>query len=105
MKQIVSVRANGYYQQKESEKDFTLIPMVELVIIYTDGKNYTVEDDLLISDNKYSESRMIVSGDMLQTLITDLQLQQKIMNGLKQNAEKLNSLVKYIQEDTDKPVE
>lgn len=39
---------------------------------------------------------MIVNPAMLEDLITDLKLHQKKLNGIRQNADKLNALVKHI---------
>jgi hypothetical protein len=92
MKQMVSVRSNAYYTQEE----FALKPMLELVIIHTDGKNYKLTKNDMESSPKLSESRLIVSTEMLQHLITDLQLHQKKLDGIRKNADQLNSLVRHI---------
>jgi hypothetical protein len=96
MKQMVSVRSNAYYTQEEGEKEFALKPMLELVIIHTDGKNYKLTKNDMESSPKLSESRLIVSPEMLQHLITDLQLHQKKLDGIRKNADELNSFVRHI---------
>ena len=74
---MVSVRSNAYYTQEECEKEFTLKAMLELVIIHTDGKNYKLTKNDIESSPKLAECRLIVSPEMIQHLITDLQLHQK----------------------------
>ena len=96
MKQMISVRSNAYYTQEENQKEFALNPMLELIIIHTDGKDYRLTKNDLSSSPKVSETRMIVSPEMLQSLITDLQLHQKKLNGIRKNSDQLNSLVKHI---------
>jgi hypothetical protein len=96
MKEMVSVRSNAYYTQEEGAKEFALKPMLELVIIHTDGKNYKLTKNDMQSSPKLSESRLIVGPEMLQYLITDLQLHQKKLDGIRKNADQLNSLVRHI---------
>lgn len=93
---MVSVRSNAYYTQEEGQKEFALNPMLELVIIHTDGKNYKLTKNDIESSQKLTESRLIVSPEMLQHLITDLQLHQKKLEGIRKNADQLNSLVRHI---------
>lgn len=100
MKQMISVRSNTHYTQEENGTEFDLKPMLEVIIIYADGKNYKLTPKKGISQEvKLSEVRMIVSPPMLESLITDLQLHQKKLNGLRDNADKLNALVKHINSD------
>ena len=40
MKQMISVRSNTYYSQDENHKEFELNPMLELIMIYADGKDW-----------------------------------------------------------------
>jgi len=95
MKEILSVRSNTFYSQKEG-KEFKLDPMLELIIIYVDGKNYKLTKSEVQGSPKLSETRMIVSPELLQSLITDLQLHQTKLEGIRRNADQLNSLVKHI---------
>jgi hypothetical protein len=99
MKQMVSVRSNAYYTQEEGQKEFALNPMLELIIIHTDGKNYKITKNDIESSPKLAESRLIVSPEVLQHLITDLQLHQKKLEGIRKNADQLNSLVRHITSD------
>ena len=96
MKQIISVLSNTHYTQGENDTEFTLKPMMELIIVYTDGKEHKLTPKGLKQEIKCTETRMIVSPYMLQSLITELQLHQKKLNAIAQNADKLNSLVKHI---------
>jgi hypothetical protein len=98
MKQILSVRSNAYYNQEQNEKEFALKPYLELVIIYTDGKEYKMTPSELKASPKITETRLIVSPELLQSLITDLQLHQKTLEGIRQNADKINALIKHISE-------
>ena len=101
MKEMLSVRSNAYYTQEEGQKEFTLNPMLELVIIHTDGKNYKLTKNNIESSPKLAECRLIVSPEMLSYLISDLQLHQKKLDGIRKNADKLNSLVRYVNQQED----
>ena len=37
---MISVRSNTYYSQDENHKEFELNPMLELIMIYADGKDW-----------------------------------------------------------------
>jgi len=99
MKQILSVLSNTHYTQDEADKEFTLKPMMELIIIYADGKEHKLTPKGLKQEVKCSEVRMIVSPYMLQALITELQLHQKKLDNITRNADQLSSLVKHINSD------
>lgn len=99
MKQIVDVRSNVHYSQHENEKEFKLSPMMELIIIHTDGKNYKSSKTGLASEHKFAETRMILTPEMLESLITDLQLHQKKFDTIRKNADQLNALVKHLNSD------
>jgi hypothetical protein len=98
MKQIIAVNSNPFYTQVEEKGNFTLRATLELVIVHSDGKEYEIEKDAFIGKNKLSEIRLLVSPEMLQGLITDLQLHQKTLDGIRKNADQINSLIKYVQE-------
>lgn len=93
MKQLLQVQSNPFFYQ-DSQDEFTLVAMLELIVIYTDGKNYTVKDRELTSTPKISETRMVVDTESLQNLITDLQLHLKMLEGYRSNATQLNSLIR-----------
>lgn len=40
MKQIISVLSNTHYTQDERDTEFVLKPMMELIIVYADGKEH-----------------------------------------------------------------
>ena len=101
MKHMISVRSNAYYTQEEKGSEFALNPMLELIIIHTDGKDYKITKNDLSSTPKLAEKRMIVGPEMLQSLITELQLHQKKLDAIRKNSDQLNSLVKHIS-DVDK---
>lgn len=96
MKQVLSVRSNTHYTQEESDKEFVLKPMMELIVIYADGKEHKLTPKGIKQEVKLSEVRLIVSPYMLESLITDLQLHQKKLAGITANADKLTALVKHI---------
>jgi hypothetical protein len=98
MKQVLSVRSNILYEQKRGEETFELLPRLELVIVHTDGKNYTIGKKGFVASPRVSETRIVVSPELLQDLITDLQLHQKTLEGIRKNADQINSLVKHITE-------
>lgn len=99
MKQMISVRSNTYYSQDENHKEFELNPMLELIMIYADGKDWKLTPKGLSPQVKINEVRMIVNPAMLEMLITDLQLHKKKLIGIRENADKLNALVKHITSD------
>ena len=96
MKQIISVFSNTHYTQDEKDTEFVLKPMMELIIVYADGKEHKITPKGLKQEVKCSEVRMIVSPFMLQTLITELQMHQKKLNNIIRNADYLSSLVKHL---------
>lgn len=96
MKAIISVFSNTHYTQDEKDTEFILKPMMELIIVYADGKEHKITPKGLKQEVKCSEVRLIVSPFILQTLITELQLHQKKLNNITKNADQLNSLVKHI---------
>jgi hypothetical protein len=103
MKQIIAVNSNPFYTQVENETgDFTLKATLELVIVYADGKDYEIKKGGFVAKNKLSETRLLVSPDMIQQLITDLQLHQKTIEGIRKNADQINSMIKYVQGDKTK---
>jgi hypothetical protein len=99
MKQIISVFSNTHYTQEENGKDFVLKPMMELIIVYADGKEHKITPKGLKQEVKCSEVRMIVSPYLLEHLITELQLHKKKLEGITANADKLTALVKHISSD------
>jgi len=101
MKQMISVRSNTHYTQDKNDKDFELKPMMELIMIYADGKEHKLTAKGIKQEVKLSEVRMIVSPPMLESLITDLQLHQKKLISIRENADKLNALVKHISSNDD----
>jgi hypothetical protein len=75
MKEMISVRSNACYIQAENE--FALKPVLEIIIIHTDGKNYKFTTNELKTTSKIAETRFIVNPEMLNELIVELQLHQK----------------------------
>lgn len=99
MKQVLSVRSNTHYTQEENDKEFVLKPMMELIVIYADGKENKLTPKGIKQKVKLSKVRLIVSPYMLESLITDLQLHKKKLAGITANADKLTALVKHISSD------
>jgi len=96
MKQMISVLSNTHYTQEENDKEFVLKPMMELIIIYTDGKIHKLTPKGIKQEVNLSEVRLIVSPNMLEDLITSLQFHKKKLDGITSNADKLTALVKYV---------
>ena len=97
MKQLIAVRSNAYFLENDQKDNFSIEAELELVLIYTDGKSYKwKKDGQLEGTNKLTETRLIVSPDLLSMLITDLQLHQKKLNNCRVNADQINSLIKHI---------
>lgn len=103
MKQILEVRSNAFYLQPENAKEFELQGYLEIIIIHTDGKYYKVKGGKLETTPSFVESRLVCSSEQLTNLITDLNMHQKNMDGVRKNAEKLTRLVKYIEKDNQTP--
>jgi hypothetical protein len=102
MKEMISVRSNPYFTQKENEKTLQLDSCLEVVIIHTDGKTYNVnKKGAIFSKSKLDETRMIVSPEMLSSLITELQLHRKKLEVFRQNADKINSLINHLSKEND----
>jgi hypothetical protein len=98
MKQMIAIRSNAFFAQNEQKETFSLEPALELVIIFTDGKDYDIKKGELVATSKLNEIRMIVSPELLSDMITDLQLHQKKLEATCQNADQINSLIKHISE-------
>jgi hypothetical protein len=101
MKQMISVRSNPYFTQKENEKTFQLQSCLEVVIIHTDGKKYKLGKNDFIAEANFNESRFIVNSEMLSSLITELQLHQKKLEVFRQNADKINGLINHLSKEND----
>jgi endonuclease III len=101
MKELIDVRSNTYYSQEAGEKEFELKPMMELVLLHTNGKDYSFnkKDGHILSTAKIDEIRLIVNLEQLQDLITGLQLHQKKLQQIQKNATQLTSLVRHITSD------
>lgn len=97
MKEIISVRSNAQYIQKADTKEFELQPMLEVIIIHTNGKNYNYTGNTLKSTTKFEEVRFSVSPEILTVLITDLQFHQKKLDAVRKNADQINALAKHIE--------
>lgn len=102
MKQLLQVRSNMHYTQEERINKVELNPMMELILIHTDGNDYKVSAKGLEQKPKLSEARMTVSPEMLESLITDLQLHQKNLNRIRMNADKINALIKHVEPENQK---
>jgi hypothetical protein len=96
MKQMLTVRSNPYYTQQEEGSEFLLKSHLEIVIIHTDGKDHKLTKKGIESFPNLTETRLLVSPELLQDLITDLQLHQKKLEGFRKNADQINSLIKHI---------
>lgn len=96
MKQMITVRSNAYYSQEDGQKEFELKPMLEIVIVHTDGQIYKAVKSGIESAYKFGESRFIVSPELLDQLIVDLKLHQKKLEGIRKNADQLNAMVRHI---------
>lgn len=96
MKELITVRSNPYFTQKEDSGAFSLQAHLELIIVFTDGKEYQLKKDSLNSSYKISETRLIVNAEKLTTLITELQLHQKKLESYRHNSDQINSLINHI---------
>lgn len=96
MKDLVAVRSNPYYEQVNEDNQVKLNAKLELVIIHTDGKHYKLKNNKLEADFNINETRILVNPELLEILIFELQLHQKNMDALNQNAIKLSTLMNYL---------
>jgi hypothetical protein len=102
MKEVIDIRSNLIFGIED--KTGALLPRMEIVIIHTDGKIYTKDDDneqKLVVNQKYEESRLIVNAETLSSFITELQFHKKKLDSLRANADQLNSLIKFASENKD----
>ena len=94
MKTVISVRTNIFF---ETDNSINIQPAMELVIIHTDGKDYTYSKKGLVSKAKFGETRVVVNPEVLRKLIVDLQLHEKKLEAATKNANSINGLVEHIQ--------
>ena len=103
MKQMIAIRSNAFFLHYDQKETFSLEPELELVIVFTDGKDYKVKAGELVSSAKLNEVRMVVSPEMLSDMITSMQLHQKKLEAVRKNADQINSLIKHITELPPEP--
>jgi hypothetical protein len=98
MNSILSIRSNPLYSLDDDGKELT--PLIELVVIHTDGKNYTFnkKGDDLTTTTRITETRYTVSPDSLGKFISGLKLIQQNMNALQNNAAGINTIIKQFSE-------
>ena len=102
MKQLVTVRSNTYYEQNEGETPFSLKPLMELVIIHTNGKDYLVtKAGAIVGKPILEEIRLLVNPELLTSLITELQLHQRKFEVISKNADQLSTLVRHISKEAE----
>lgn len=107
MDQMVAIKSNAFLLQDDTKEKVSFLPQMELVIIHTDGKDYTWTKTGLNSKARFDEIRLIVTPDMLQELITQLQLHQTKLKQFRDNATELNAMIRLITEaqEENKPTE
>lgn len=98
MKEMVAIRSNAFLLQDDSQKMVSFLPQMELVIIHTNGKDYNYTKDGLSGKSRFDEIRLIVTPDMLQSLITELKLHQQKLHQFRNNATEINSMIRIITE-------
>ena len=96
MKQLVNVRTNILFLQNEEEQNFNLIGCLELVLIYTNGKDYAVSGKgQMLTKNKLTETRIVVNEKMMTELITGLQLHNQKLIAAQTSANSINAMAEY----------
>lgn len=103
MKEMVAIRSNAFLLQDDKKGVVEFVPQMELIIIHTNGKDYTWTKDGLNGKSRFDEIRLIITPDLLQDMITGLQLHQKKLQQFRDNATELNSLIKMIADADGKP--
>lgn len=72
MNTIVDVRANIYASDIDAEK-MKVTPLMELVIVYSNGKAYTDNEQEIDSEDVYADLRLMLNPKQLRSLIVALE--------------------------------
>ena len=104
MKELVNVRTNVIFLQNEAENEFNLSGCLEVVLIYTDGKDYQITSKgEMKASHKLTEIRVIVNEKMMAELITGLQLHNQKLIAAKGSANSINAMAQYAKNQSELP--
>ena len=104
MKELVNVRTNVIFLQNEAENEFNLSGCLEVVLIYTDGKDYQITSKgEMKASHKLTETRLIVTEKMMAELITGLQLHNQKLVAAKGSANSINAMAQYAKNQSEAP--
>ena len=78
MNTIVDLRANIYASDVDAEK-MKVTPLMELVIVYSNGKYYSDSGTEIVSKDKYADLRLMLNPSQLDSMIKALQQWQKTL--------------------------
>lgn len=97
MKMIVGITTNHMMIPSEG-KEFNLSPMMELIIMHSDGKDYSHDGKKLSSKMKFAETRMILTPNAMRELYAKLGEALLGMSVLENNCDQINNLIKIAKE-------
>jgi len=98
MKDILQVRSNPVFLPDSTKKGVHLKPMLELIIIHTDGKEYMIKGKGVGSAPKFAETRFFIDADQLKDFQSQLQLVGDQMNRMEVNTMKINKLIQIAED-------
>lgn len=99
MKHIIGITTNHMMIPREG-KEFNLSPMLELIIMHSDGKDYSHNGKNLSSKMKFAETRMILTPTAMRELYAKLGEALLGMSALENTCDQINNLVKTAKEST-----
>lgn len=93
MKEVFAITSNQIMCPKNG-KQFELVPMMELILVHSDGKDYSHNGKKLSSTVKISETRFFVSVNGMKELMSQLAMAAASLNVLEANCGQINQLIK-----------
>jgi hypothetical protein len=78
MNTLVDIRSNAYTSDVDPKK-ITVTPLLELVLIYSNGKEYIDTGREIVSKDSYADLRLIFSPKQLDGMISTLQEWRKTL--------------------------
>lgn len=93
MKEVIAITHNPIMAPKHGKK-FELVPMLELIITHSDGKDYSHDGKKLSSVTKFTETRLFVSVNGMKELMSQLAMASASLNILESNCQHINELIR-----------
>lgn len=99
MKEILEARSNIMFHQLPEQSQLEVLPMIEIVIIHTNGYQYIEsKNGGFKKTQRIDELRFVCGKENLNHLIAGLQIAARNVNVAHQNAEIMNLMFKDIKE-------